>query len=151
MVHGREYIEAVEYQAPLGSATSSPRDVDMTGEMLASNLPPAIQQRIQSGHISWTGPLVLTTAWCPFSRGFGGRLVATFPTLCAHPRRFARNFRTPENHAIVSVRSLRFEKAGECPEKGEGSRNLEAMPRGRRSEWKTQRQSEGKRAHRIAS
>jgi hypothetical protein len=32
------------------------------GEMLASNLPPAIHQRIQSGHISWAGPLVLTTA-----------------------------------------------------------------------------------------
>jgi hypothetical protein len=34
----------------------------MLDEMLTSNSPPAIQQRIQAGHIGWAGPLVLTTA-----------------------------------------------------------------------------------------
>ena len=30
----------------------------------------------------------------------GSRACARVPTSCAHPRRFARNFRTPENHAM---------------------------------------------------
>jgi hypothetical protein len=34
----------------------------MLDEMLTSNSPPAIQQRIQAGHIGWAGPSVLTTA-----------------------------------------------------------------------------------------
>ena len=34
----------------------------MIDEMLTSNSPPAIQQRIQAGRIGWAGPLVLTTA-----------------------------------------------------------------------------------------
>ena len=34
----------------------------MRDEMLTSNSPSAIQQRIQAGHIGWAGPLVLTTA-----------------------------------------------------------------------------------------
>lgn len=34
----------------------------MIDEMLTSNSPPAIRQRIQAGRISWAGPLVLTTA-----------------------------------------------------------------------------------------
>ena len=34
----------------------------MIDEMLTSNSPPAIQQRIQAGRIGWSGPLVLTTA-----------------------------------------------------------------------------------------
>ena len=37
-------------------------DVDMIDEMLTSNSPLAIQQRIQAGRIGWAGPLVLTTA-----------------------------------------------------------------------------------------
>jgi hypothetical protein len=37
-------------------------DVDMMDEMLMSNSPPAIQQRIQAGRIGWVGPLALTTA-----------------------------------------------------------------------------------------
>ena len=38
------------------------RDVNMLDEMLTSNTPPSIQQRIQAGRIGWAGPLVLTTA-----------------------------------------------------------------------------------------
>ena len=34
----------------------------MLDEMLTSNTPPLIQQRIQAGRIGWAGPLVLTTA-----------------------------------------------------------------------------------------
>jgi uncharacterized protein len=34
----------------------------MMDEMLTSNSPPAIQQRIQAGRIGWKGPLILTTA-----------------------------------------------------------------------------------------
>jgi hypothetical protein len=34
----------------------------MMDEMLMSNSPPAIQQRIQAGRIGWVGPLALTTA-----------------------------------------------------------------------------------------
>jgi hypothetical protein len=34
----------------------------MIDEMLTSNSPPAIQQRIQAGRIGWAGPLALTTA-----------------------------------------------------------------------------------------
>ena len=34
----------------------------MMDEVLASNSPPAILERIQSGRIGWAGPLALTTA-----------------------------------------------------------------------------------------
>jgi hypothetical protein len=38
------------------------RDVDIMNEMLTSNSPPAIQERIQAGRIGWVGPLAVTTA-----------------------------------------------------------------------------------------